>query len=930
MSKFEREIIKNQDLIDEKQILIGLVTNKEFLLTVRNKITKDFFDADYMKIIASWCLDFFDKTKEAIKESIQDVYEKESYSLEENDSELIEEVLSSLSEMYSSQGKHSYLEIIFNNLYKKKELKKIIDEANFFYRAGEIDSAYKTLRKKDSIEKNTTTVFDPFSKEEITKFFVNDDNDRMVIFDDPTLNKFFRYFKPGWFVSLQAVEKGGKCSLGTEHVLLSNGDYLPIKEIIETKRTDCVSYDEETQSFVPSKIIDYWENGVKPVYELKTRSGRSVRTTKEHQYLTPDGWKPLSDLSIGEYIATPRHIPFFGSLDEEEYKVRLTAYFIADGGLTTGTPGFTKTEPEVQDDFTRCVELMGCRVKWKGVQAQVTNADQNRCIPGYNYVKTFLEENNLMGKLAYDKSAPPFVFNLTKEKLKLFLGILFTCDGWICDKEVGYCSTNKVLAEQVQHFLLRFGIVSKLRFKKNDFAGGWVVCVSDYHNMKLFVDEIGFHFSKKEKAIEVIKNKPVSHKSFLDKTPPKIAHEFVTELKKESREKGWGFYEKFGERRIAAIRTQIKKNLPLMKQSFLTMVDSDSYKKYIDLPILWDEVESIEYKSDELTYDLTIEKTHNFISEDILVHNSFLLEEFAFSAVESGYNVLIMSIELNEELMKERIYCRLTGRSKDEEQDVLVPLMDCKLNQHNQCTSRYRQGKGSCYDGVGQKLKPEYTRDYVPCTYCRDKEDLKHLFIPGIWHKTVDIPKMTSSDVIREGKAFKKIYKGKMKVCCPDPFSAKIEDIENTLDYLEEVENFYPHFLILDYLDIVDMDTTATGREKINQLWIRTKQLTDRKRICTITVEQASKLGSMQVSQDATHVSEEKRKNGHVNAKYSINMTKEEEGNGVVRVGCIFHRHFRKTNKELLCLRQLEVASPIIDCELTEVVENETKRFTYK
>ena len=36
--------------------------------------------------------------------------------------------------------------------------------------------------------------------------------------------------------------------------------------------------------------------------------------------------------------------------------------------------------------------------------------------------------------------------------------------------------------------------------------------------------------------------------------------------------------------------------------------------------------------------------------------------------------------------------------------------------------------------------------------------------------------------------------------------------------------------------------------------------MTDRKKLCTITVEQTSKAGALQVSQDATHVSEEKRK----------------------------------------------------------------------
>ena len=76
MAKFEREIIQSKDLIDEKKILIGLITNKNLLLSIRSKIKNDFFDADYMQRIAKWAIDFYDKTKEPISANIKDIYEK--------------------------------------------------------------------------------------------------------------------------------------------------------------------------------------------------------------------------------------------------------------------------------------------------------------------------------------------------------------------------------------------------------------------------------------------------------------------------------------------------------------------------------------------------------------------------------------------------------------------------------------------------------------------------------------------------------------------------------------------------------------------------------------------------------------------------------------------------------------------------------------
>jgi DNA polymerase-3 subunit alpha len=38
--------------------------------------------------------------------------------------------------------------------------------------------------------------------------------------------------------------------------------------------------------------------------------------------------------------------------------------------------------------------------------------------------------------------------------------------------------------------------------------------------------------------------------------------------------------------------------------------------------ILWDEIISIEHAGQEMTYDLTVDGTHNFVANDIIVHNS--------------------------------------------------------------------------------------------------------------------------------------------------------------------------------------------------------------------------------------------------------------------------------------------------------------------
>lgn len=55
-----------------------------------------------------------------------------------------------------------------------------------------------------------------------------------------------------------------------------------------------------------------------------------------------------------------------------------------------------------------------------------------------------------------------------------------------------------------------------------------------------------------------------------------------------------------------------------------------------DSDIYWDEIVSIEYVGEEMTYDLTIEGTHNFIANDILVHNSHAAD-YAVITCQTAY-----------------------------------------------------------------------------------------------------------------------------------------------------------------------------------------------------------------------------------------------------------------------------------------------------
>lgn len=73
-----------------------------------------------------------------------------------------------------------------------------------------------------------------------------------------------------------------------------------------------------------NKVLEVVQTGVKPCYQVKTLKGLTIITTKDHKYMTPDGFKSLEDLLPGDIINT--HTNKRNKLDnpKDYYKARKT------------------------------------------------------------------------------------------------------------------------------------------------------------------------------------------------------------------------------------------------------------------------------------------------------------------------------------------------------------------------------------------------------------------------------------------------------------------------------------------------------------------------------------------------------------------------------------------------------------------------------
>lgn len=96
--------------------------------------------------------------------------------------------------------------------------------------------------------------------------------------------------------------------------------YKTIKQLYEDRsspvphgryKNTIVSLNEGTNTLLENKIVDVMKSGVKEVFELqfqtsheppKVYTNKTIRTTKEHRFLTLNGWKELKNLTKGEYL----------------------------------------------------------------------------------------------------------------------------------------------------------------------------------------------------------------------------------------------------------------------------------------------------------------------------------------------------------------------------------------------------------------------------------------------------------------------------------------------------------------------------------------------------------------------------------------------------------------------------------------------------
>ncbi|WP_017325249.1 replicative DNA helicase [Synechococcus sp. PCC 7336] len=452
----------------------------------------------------------------------------------------------------------------------------------------------------------------------------------------------------------------GKCLAAESELVLADGSIVTIAQIYRRGAADLLTLKRDGRFGLaqPSAFVN---DGLKPVFRVTTRLGRAVETTLVHPFLTLQGWRSLGELQVGDRIAVPRKIDLFGREHWRDCAVKLLAYTIGDSCLTQAAPEFVHSNPVLRAEFAgAAAEFAGLGVKledfgerelllarsqpladgfgdaeWpsppaplpsRSVASAVSLGEGSNSQEPLGFVQfpfpqdwgkglgdggqsaialmLWLQELGLWGKGAAEQCLPAGVFRLERQQLALFLNRMFASQGWAVVSasgrpQLGYASASERLARQLQHLLLRFGVIARLQQcwgnDRGDRRPTWQLEITEAQSIRTFADRIGI----------------------------------------------------FGqEAALDEVRQALSERHRQTHQDLLATNDE----------IYWDEIVSIEATGYKQVYDLTIPDTHNFVANDICVHNTAICLNIAHNvAAQSKLPIAVFSLEMSREQLVQRM-----------------------------------------------------------------------------------------------------------------------------------------------------------------------------------------------------------------------------------------------------------------------------------
>jgi replicative DNA helicase len=429
-----------------------------------------------------------------------------------------------------------------------------------------------------------------------------------------------------------------ECVTGDTLVCLADGRRVPIRDLVG--QAPEVLAMSERGKIIEAKTDSVWLVGRRPIFEIRTASGRRLRTTSEHRLFAGRGWTTVKDLRVGDRLALAHKLPEPRFVETwPDRQVALLGHLIGDGSyLVHGPMRYTTSSEENSAIVTEAArEEFGCDVKrYRGRRnwhQLLISGNGNRW--HHKGVGAWLRQLGIFGQRSHEKRIPKAAFRLGDRQVALLLSHLWATDGTIAIRRgrgsdnVSYGTNSRGLAQDVAALLLRLGIVARIKsVRKNGYRPSFHVYVSGSCDQRRFLDVVGAVGSREPQANHLLDVLTDRRSNTNVDTLPKEIFDRVRPL---MRTQG------YSQRTMATLRGvpcggaaqyRFSPSRTVLAE-YADILDDAELRAVVESDLFWDRVVAIEPSGNEDVFDLTVPGPASWLADGIVNHNSGALEQDA-------------------------------------------------------------------------------------------------------------------------------------------------------------------------------------------------------------------------------------------------------------------------------------------------------------
>jgi replicative DNA helicase len=335
-------------------------------------------------------------------------------------------------------------------------------------------------------------------------------------------------------------------------------------------------------------------------------------------------------------VATPRALagPSERTLSDEELAV--LAHLIGDGcTLPRHAIQYTTREPElatvVADAATAVFgDEVKPRIHAERSWYQVYLPSARRLTHGRrNPIAAWLDELGVFGLRSHEKRVPDAVFGQPASSIARFLRHLWATDGcvWVTPTRhsVYYATSSERLARDIQSLLLRLGITATLGEvpQRTSDKPQFHVRVTGATDLRRFVEHVGAVGERRTTAVTALAQRVEATvgNTNRDVIPRSVWRSLVVPAMQTAGVTSRALTERMGT--SCGGTSLYDANLGRGRAALVAeIVGSEELRRLSASDVYWDRVDSIEPDGEEEVYDLTVDELHNFVADNVIVHNS--------------------------------------------------------------------------------------------------------------------------------------------------------------------------------------------------------------------------------------------------------------------------------------------------------------------